>query len=259
MRGANFGRAGLPSRWASLGAASLDSAAFSAAHPWVATLPLLSIVIGRRHAEARTRGRLHPAHRRPVSLAGRSATKRDRMICSTSAVLTPRATCASQSVAKPLVRMLRAGTGTRTPGLLITSNLKLSGVLTSALACAARSRRERKPPSYQLSCRATRCHRRPQGSAHHRLISSAGSGAALWRDVVRVVSGSVVAQRHDGTIAKLRHPPDVPAMACSVSSCTRRSCSPDAGTDRPRSSRRRSFAPPPGRGSGRRPLAGSPA
>ena len=156
-----------------------------------------------------------------------------RVIRCTSAVLGIRRPIASRSVVKLPVTMVGAGTGTRTPGLLITSNLNLSGVLSRPIAGGTRIARKRKRQSDQLSWRAVRRRGCPQGSAHHRLISSAGSGAALWRDVVRVVSGSVVAQRHDGAIAKRRHPPDVSATARSISSSTRRSCSPDAGTDRP--------------------------
>jgi hypothetical protein len=49
-----------------------------------------------------------------------------------------------------------AGTGTRTPGLLITSNPRLSGVLTGPIAAITPITRERKRQSYQLSWRVTR-------------------------------------------------------------------------------------------------------
>jgi hypothetical protein len=49
-----------------------------------------------------------------------------------------------------------AGTGTRTPGLLITSNPRLSGVLTGPIAASTPITQQRKPPSYQLYRRASR-------------------------------------------------------------------------------------------------------
>jgi hypothetical protein len=69
----------------------------------------------------------------------------------TSAVLAVSSIDRPWSVAKPLVTMLGAGTGTRTPGLLITSNLGVSGVLTSAIVHGTRIALERRAPSYQLS------------------------------------------------------------------------------------------------------------
>src|SRR5450759_967282 len=101
------------------------------------------------------------------------------MICSTSAVLTPRATCASQFVASSLVTRLGAGKEIRTPDLLITSNLGANGVLTSAAACGTPITRERKPPSYQLSWHAPRRRRGSSSSTDQSPILPAGPGAAL--------------------------------------------------------------------------------
>jgi hypothetical protein len=99
-----------------------------------------------------------------------------------------------------------AGTGTRTPGLLITSNPTLNGVLTGPIAGSTRIAWERKPQSYQLNLRASRvdvvhsgqltsrrCHRRPGSGAHRE----------VW---FRLVPGSVAAQRRDGATVKPRRP-----------------------------------------------------
>jgi hypothetical protein len=50
--------------------------------------------------------------------------------------------------------MVRAGKGIRTLDLLITSNFRLSGVLTGPIAGGTPINRERKPQSYQLNWRA---------------------------------------------------------------------------------------------------------
>jgi hypothetical protein len=97
--------------------------------------------------------------------------ERDRMICSTSAVLTTVVVRLCAQRAKPLVTMLGAGTGTRTPGLLITSNPSPSAVLSRATAGSVPSPAERQRPSYLLSVR------RP-GSMFSRVwtVRSAGRG-----------------------------------------------------------------------------------
>ena len=107
--------------------------------------------------------------------------------------------------AKSLVSDPGAGTGTRTPGLLITSNLTLSAVLTSATVHGTRITRERKRQSYQLSWRAARV-----DVVHSRQLTSRGSHEQAleppYREVsFRSVPGSVVAQQHAGAIVKPRH------------------------------------------------------
>ncbi len=93
---------------------------------------LLSIVGGTSNGVAQNRAKPLRASTTDRRFAASQLGRDDRLICSTTAVLTPRATCESQFVASSLVTRLGAGTGTRTPGLLITSNLELSGVLTRA-------------------------------------------------------------------------------------------------------------------------------
>jgi len=84
-----------------------------------------------------------------------------RVVGLTSAVLGVHRAIEARLVASSLVMTSGAGTGTRTPGLLITSNLEVSAVLTNAIVHGTRIAPERKPPSYQLSSRAAR---RPRGS-----------------------------------------------------------------------------------------------
>src|ERR1039457_4488864 len=127
------------------------------------------------------------------------------MICSTSAVLTIRGARAPQFAASSLVTRLGAGTGTRTPGLLITSNPTPSAVLTSATVHGTRITRERKRQSYQLSRRAARV-----DVVHSRQLTNRQSHQQAleppYREVLlRVVLGSVAAQRRDGAIVKPRH------------------------------------------------------
>ena len=109
-----------------------------------------------------------------------------RVSRSASAVLFgwPRVT--STDRAKSLVRMLRAGTGTRTPGLLITSNLEVSGVHANAILYGTWIDAERKPPSYQLSWRATRRQTCRPSSTDRASISPAGPRS---RPIERCCSG----------------------------------------------------------------------
>ena len=76
------------------------------------------------------------------------------MIASASAVLFGCPRVASTGRAKALASDVGAGTGLEPRGLLITSNLRLSAVLTGPIASRAPITRERKPQSYQLSWRA---------------------------------------------------------------------------------------------------------
>jgi hypothetical protein len=112
--------------------------------------------------------------RDPLDPTSATRAAPSRVSRSASAVLRVRHPIASRFVAKPLVTTLGAGTGTRTPGLLITSNLKLSGVLTGPIVHDTRIALEREPPSYQLSWRAARRRSCPQPSAQQSPIPPRG-------------------------------------------------------------------------------------
>jgi hypothetical protein len=79
-----------------------------------------------------------PPRKAPCRTADHQRAAARRMIRCTSAVLSVRCPISSQFGANSLVTMLRAGTGTRTPGLLITSNPRLSAVLLTLWLAAGR-------------------------------------------------------------------------------------------------------------------------
>jgi glycosyltransferase involved in cell wall biosynthesis len=103
------------------------------------------------------------------------------MICSVSAVLRGCPSLASPRHAKSLVSDVGAGTGTRTPGLLITSNRGPSGVLTGPIGGRAPSTRERERQSYQLSWHASRRRRHGHlGSRGSRIQPFVVGAAPMW-------------------------------------------------------------------------------
>jgi hypothetical protein len=97
-----------------------------------------------------------PTPKAPYRTADHQRAAARRMIRCTSAVLGVRRPIASRFGANSLVTMLRAGTGTRTPGLLITSNPAVSAVLSGPIAGGRRNAAERRAPSYQLNLRPSR-------------------------------------------------------------------------------------------------------
>ena len=128
------------------------------------------------------------------------------MIFSASAVLLGWPRLATTSDAKSLVTRLGAGTGTRTPGLLITSNPGPSAVLTGSIAGSTRIAWERKPQSYQLNLRASRVdvvHSGQLTSRRSHKWPCGGSHEEIWFPVNDTV---VAAQRRDIVTMTLRRP-----------------------------------------------------
>src|ERR1700674_3892507 len=100
--------------------------------------------------------------------------------------------------------MMGAGTGTRTPGLLITSNRTPSAVLTGARSCTRPTVPERTRPSYQLtskSLRLTFFHRWLMGTEH----PTADHPTDIWASRARLDVSTSLPTDHCAAVRADRH------------------------------------------------------